>query len=412
MDWKPENYKLNKFTLQFVNKDLEKKFIHSYDKGTRLPLYQGMIISIISWFSSFILVYLIIPEQAYWMVPLTIIYIGSYFGFLTYITYKKKLIGYYHTLGAISNAWAGLYTILYCHPFPNGTNLTLPVLIFIIFFGLYMVRLRWIAATIASASYTIAFTIFVWTMSTITTGEAMFNSFVIWMTFAFAVLAGRMVERNYRRNYVQKKIIKEQNTIIEKEKQFLLKEVHHRVKNNLQVIISLINLELSKKDRKASLQNLKKIQGRILSMSLVHLWLNQTEDFEHISLKKYVNNLISSYERNDDSISLNYSVSINDAIQIKLDIAIPLGLIINEIISNHCQHCNNSTPFEISCIRKENNQFILNYQDNGDGFPESTFSINEDKLGHTIIELLTDQIEGEFQYYNQEGARYQIIFQD
>lgn len=132
----------NSFSLTFKDAELEKEFTESYDKDVRIPLRYAIIISILSWYSAIILIPLIIPEALGWLPLLTFLYIGSYFGFIVYATYKSSFKGYYHLLGAISNAWAGLYAIYYCDQFPNGEHLTLPVLIFIIFFGSYMVRLR------------------------------------------------------------------------------------------------------------------------------------------------------------------------------------------------------------------------------------------------------------------------------
>ena len=133
----------NSTTLTFDDSELEKQFVRSYDKSVRLPLRHGIVISLLSWYSAIGLIFYIIPEKASWLVPLTFIYIGSYFGFLIYATYKNSFAGQYHVLGAFSNAWAGLYAVYFCDQFPNGAHLILPVLIFIIFFGSYMVRLRW-----------------------------------------------------------------------------------------------------------------------------------------------------------------------------------------------------------------------------------------------------------------------------
>ena len=125
----------NKLSLAFKDVNLEREFRTSYDKSVRLPLRFGIIISLLSWFSAISLIYAIIPEDFVWLSTLTVLFIGSYFGFIIYATFKERFTGYYHILGAISNAWAGLFAIYFCHQFPNGATLVLPVLIFIIFFG-------------------------------------------------------------------------------------------------------------------------------------------------------------------------------------------------------------------------------------------------------------------------------------
>ena len=118
-------------TLVFKDKKLEKQFKDSYDDSVKVPLRYGIIISILSWFSAIGLIYVVIPDDLIWLAPLTIVYIGSFFGFIVYATYKDRFKGYYHLLGALSNAWAGLFAVYFCDQFPNGENLTLPVLIFI-----------------------------------------------------------------------------------------------------------------------------------------------------------------------------------------------------------------------------------------------------------------------------------------
>ena len=109
----------NKLTLSFIDRELESLFQKSYDKSVKKPLRLGIVISILSWYSGVGLIYAIIPEKSYWLIPLNLIYIGSFFGFIIYATYKKRFEGYYHLIGALSNAWAGLFAIYFCEQFPN-----------------------------------------------------------------------------------------------------------------------------------------------------------------------------------------------------------------------------------------------------------------------------------------------------
>jgi class 3 adenylate cyclase len=206
-------------SLRFKDKDLESQFHESYDKGVRLPLRYGMLISILAWVASIVLVSFVIPDQFVHLITLTSSIILSVFVLIAYTTYNKAFGGYYHILGAFSNAWAGLFAIYFCHQFPTGENLTLPVLIFIIFFGSYMIRLRWIAGCVAALTYTIGYHVYIALYTDLSSDQVIQYAFVAWLTLLFAILAGRVAEYNNRVSFVQRKTIREQGVIIEEEKE-------------------------------------------------------------------------------------------------------------------------------------------------------------------------------------------------
>lgn len=404
----------NKFTLAFEDEILEREFRNSYDKSVKLPLRYGIIISILSWYSSIWLIYSLIPDQLYWLAPLTLINIGLFFGFIVYSTYKKRFKGYYHFIGACSNAWGGLYAIYFCDQFPDGESLTLPVLIFIIFFGSYMIRLRWMAGFIAALSYTLGYHIYIAIFSDLSSGQILLYAFVAWMTLIFAILAGRVAEGNNRVAYIQALTIKEQSEIIEQEKEVLLTEVHHRVKNNLQIIVSLINLQIMKLGHKEIEVALKETQSRVMSMSLVHQRIRETSSFTEILLKDYSKELISHIQHIYKGDPATYELDIADDIAVDIETAIPLGLIINEIASNFFKHCRPNDGERRAClihasIDAENN-YHIKYSDNGTEYPVDIDLENVETLGLELIQSLTDQINGSFNFYNDNGVVYEINF--
>ena len=402
----------NKFSLAFTDAKLEQSYRTSCDKSVRIPLRHGIIISILSWYSAIGLIYFIIPEQFNWLAPLTILYIGSYFGFIIFASYRRKFRGYYHFMGAISNLWAGLYAIYFCHQFPSGTNLTLSVLIFIIFFGSYLVRLRWIAGFFAAFTYILAYNIYLGLNDDFTSEQVMLYSFVSWMTLVFAVIAGRVVEMNSRTSYIQRRIISEQNAIIEKEKQVLLQEVHHRVKNNLQIIISLINLELSKEDKDQLLEAMRSTQSRVMAMALVHQRMKQTSDFTRIALPEFTNQLIANSKSFHQEHPFNFELDIPPAAAVDIETAIPLGLIMNELLSNFFKYCTNDggKAFIVKVKQTKGNHFTIRFSDNGLGFPNEVLDDLSQTLGLELIQILADQIDGEFTYFNDNGAVCEISF--
>ncbi|NOQ75557.1 MAG: hypothetical protein GQ574_26340 [Crocinitomix sp.] len=404
----------NKFTLVFEDKDLEREFRNSYDKSVKLPLRYGIIISILSWYSGLYLVYAIIPDQFSWLAPLTIINIGVAFGFIVYTTYKARFQGYYHTIGAFSNAWGGLFAIYFCDQFPGGESLTLPVLIFIIFFGSYMIRLRWIAGFIAALTYVLGYHIYISIYSGLSTQEVLLYAFVAWMTLIFAILAGRVAEGNNRVAYIQSLTIKKQSEVIEQEKEALLREVHHRVKNNLQIIVSLINLQIMKAGNKEIEVALKETQGRVMSMSLVHHRIKDSSNFTEIILKEYAQELISRIQHVYQGEPATFDLDIAKEIKLDIETAIPLGLIINEMATNFFKHCHSVNGEKRTCrlhasIDTENN-YHIKCSDSGTQYPVDLDLDNLETLGLELIQSLTDQINGNFDFYNSNGVVYEINF--
>jgi two-component sensor histidine kinase len=402
--------KRNEITLKFNDSQLENDFLSSYDKGIKEPLKSGIIISLISWWSAIGLIYFIIPDDLIWLGSLTFVYITSYFGFIIYTTYKKSFEGYYQLLGAISNAWAGLFAIYFLDQFPSGEHLVLPVHIFIIFFGLYMIRLRWIAAFIAAFSYIAVYSIYLLTTD-LEVGQIILYLFVSWMTLVFALLAGHATEKRTRVDYIQRRTIKNQSKIIEDEKNLLLQEVHHRVKNNLQIIISLIKLQKSKVKSGEVSSALSDIQKRVVSMSLVHQKMHQASNFIDISVLDYTRQLISNVE-DEVAQKTNIEININTDITMDIETAIPFGLIINEMISNFHLHCAPNSSAEKSCslsvLQGDDKKLIVKCSDNGKGFPEGTQVTNEDSIGLELIESLAEQLNGQFKFYNDQGAVYEV----
>ncbi|GAB5415963.1 MAG: hypothetical protein Crog4KO_07440 [Crocinitomicaceae bacterium] len=397
----------NKLLLTFTDKKLEREFKESYDASIRIPLRYGIIISILSWFSAIGLIPLIIPETLSWLPLLTFLYIGSYFGFIVYATYRNAFKGTYHLLGAISNAWAGLYAIYYCDQFPNGEHLTLPVLIFIIFFGSYMVRLRWFAGCIAALSYVIAYQIYTVWFSDLTVAQMLLYGFVAWMTLIFAILAGRVSENNHRTSFIQRKTIKEQSAIIEQEKEILLKEVHHRVKNNLQIIISLIKLHESKLNDARVEKEFREMKSRVMSMSIVHQRIHKSSNFNDISLKGYTEQLFEYVSSQYPEREVHVDFQMPDDFNLDIESSIPCGLILNELMSNFFKHCEGD-HLSIRAEKLENGKYAVVYQDNGAGYPEDLSLDSIDTLGLELISILTEQLDGSMSFRNNDGALCEI----
>lgn len=212
----------------------------------------------------------------------------------------------------------------------------------------------------------------------------------------------------------EKKTSEERIRLSLQEKEVLLKEVHHRVKNNLQVISSILNLQSSYVKDEGTLQILKESQNRIKSMAFIHESLYQTKDFSSINFTEYVinlsQNLIHSYSNFDNEVKLNLDIQ---NVFLNLDLAIPCGLIINEIVSNALKYAfvDRSEGGEISIAMKTSGDYLeLKIGDNGKGLPKNIDYRNTESLGLQLVVTLTDQLSGTIELNTEKGTNYTIIF--
>ncbi|MDY6863020.1 MAG: histidine kinase dimerization/phosphoacceptor domain -containing protein, partial [Thermodesulfobacteriota bacterium] len=218
------------------------------------------------------------------------------------------------------------------------------------------------------------------------------------------------------------------------EKEALLKEIHHRVKNNLQVISSLLNLQFvdNLKDRSA-MDIFRESQNCIKSMALIHEKLYQSKDLTRIDFGEYIGNLtanlFSSYKVNSDAIILKINVN---NILFGIDMAIPCALIINELVSNSLKYA--FSAFGVHADRPKNgilndqsklkgeicvdlhlddkNRYILIVRDNGVGFPEDIDFRNTKSLGMQLVVTLTHQIGGTISLDRKDGTAFKIVFEE
>jgi PAS domain S-box-containing protein len=212
----------------------------------------------------------------------------------------------------------------------------------------------------------------------------------------------------------EKKLAEEKIKQSLQEKEVLLKEVHHRVKNNLQVISSILNLQSSYVKDSGTLGILKESQNRIKSMAFIHESLYQTKDFTSINFSEYVvnlaNNLLHSYSNIEQEIKLKLDIQ---NVFLNLDLAIPCGLIINEIVSNALKYAfveKHEQP-EISIqMKTDGENLTLVISDNGVGLPQKIDFRNTESLGLQLVVTLTDQLNGTIELDSTNGTKYKIIF--
>jgi len=200
------------------------------------------------------------------------------------------------------------------------------------------------------------------------------------------------------------------------EKEVLLKEIHHRVKNNLQVISSLLYLQSNKIKEIEYKDIFNESQNRIKSMALVHEKLYKSEDLAGIELSDYIHSLVNSLMRsyNVNSQKVKPEISVED-INLSIDKCIPFGLIINELVTNSLKYAfigRDSGLLKIVVNRVENDKINFSIQDNGIGMPEDFDIKNLKSLGLRLVQTLVTQLEGTFQLNFNEGTEFIIEFNE
>jgi two-component sensor histidine kinase len=197
-----------------------------------------------------------------------------------------------------------------------------------------------------------------------------------------------------------------------KEKEVLLKEIHHRVKNNLQIISSILNLQSAFVTDENTLGILHESRNRIRSMAIIQETLYKSDVFSTVDFGKYIEdlcqNLIASYQI-IGNVKLELEVQ---PVHMILDQAIPCGLLINEIITNSLKyawpdHQKGSIWVRLS---QEEQNVVLEVSDDGQGLPEQFDKMNTETLGLQLIATLNEQLEGKLEVSNQNGTKYLLKF--
>ena len=196
------------------------------------------------------------------------------------------------------------------------------------------------------------------------------------------------------------------------EKKILLKEVHHRVKNNMAIISSFLSLQSMKSKDEYVRSLLLSSENRVQSMALIHENLYKSESLKDINVKIYIYELLmtllDSYGYGADDISTKTEIT---QCELELDILIPLGMLINEIISNALKHAfyNVDSPeLSISLIKGKVNEIILTINDNGIGLPEESEINHNDSIGFMLIDGLAQQINSKMEIRRENGTEFKI----
>ena len=215
---------------------------------------------------------------------------------------------------------------------------------------------------------------------------------------------------------IERKRMEEQIKASLREKEMLLREIHHRVKNNMQLISSLLRLQSGYIKDKKYIEMLKESQNRIRSMAFIHEKLYQSKDLANIDFNGYIKNLADDLFRSyGASISIALKTDI-EGVSLEIDTAIPCGLIINELVSNSLKHAfpeDREGEIKIALRRTDRNEVELVVSDDGIGIPEDLDFRNTESLGLQLVTSLAEsQLQGKTELNRAKGTEFRIKFKE
>ena len=199
-----------------------------------------------------------------------------------------------------------------------------------------------------------------------------------------------------------------------KEKDILLGEIHHRVKNNLQIVSSLLDLQAARVADQGTQALLRDSQNRIHSMALIHQTLYGSKDFDSVDFAQFsetlLSALISSYGIDPDRIAIRVDV---EPVHLPIDIAVPCGLVVNELITNALKHAfpnRDQGEIRIALTRQLGNEALLSVSDNGIGLPDHVDTRGTATIGLQLVGLLASQLDGEVSIHRSNPTRFSLRF--
>ncbi len=214
------------------------------------------------------------------------------------------------------------------------------------------------------------------------------------------------------RNITERKMVEAEIRHAMAEKVVMMQEIHHRVKNNMQIIDSLLGLQSTNITDPLARVILEESRNRVKSMSLIHEHLYQSSDLTSIDFQQYLNSITAAiartYLRNDVVMSVEMQPLILD-----MKVAVPCGLIVNELTSNCLKYAfpeGRKGTIKIGIYKNEKGHYVLSVADNGIGFPPTVDFRNTTSLGLQLVNILTQQLRGTIELSKTEGTKITIVF--
>jgi two-component sensor histidine kinase len=216
-----------------------------------------------------------------------------------------------------------------------------------------------------------------------------------------------------QKNEVLQQTIKEKDVLLE-EKEWLVREIHHRVKNNLQMVISLLNAQSEFLNHPSALDAIRESRERMQAIAILHQKLYRSDTSTRINMRSYINELVDNIRSSvADTERMEFQVDVAPEIELDISQSVPLGLILNEGITNSIKYAygeNQKGSIRISLRHIGDQQLQLKIVDHGKGLPEDLDAEHPHSLGLQLIRLFAEQLEGDLYFTNSKGLEINLSF--
>jgi two-component sensor histidine kinase len=227
----------------------------------------------------------------------------------------------------------------------------------------------------------------------------------------------RLKQRSNKLLQNQQKIISQKNEVLQhtiEEKEWLVREIHHRVKNNLQMVISLLNAQSEFLNHPSAVDAIRESRERMQAIAILHQKLYRTDTSTHINMRGYVHELVDNIRSSvADTDRMEFQVDVAPDIELDISQSVPLGLILNEGITNSIKYAygkNGKGSIRISLQYTGDRLLQLKIADQGRGLPEGLDTEHCNSLGLQLIRLFAEQLEGDLYFINNNGLEINLSF--
>ena len=447
------NVEINPVLLSYYDSNIEDEFKKYYFKSSLIPLRFSLIFGLFFYLIFAVVDYIIIPEFVKQFYSIRFLYVAPITILVVALSYRANFYKWWQQgiVTIIIVATSGILIMPIISPETIEVN-HFSGIILLMFYCFILVRLRFIWATMASLSMLALYFIASYFFSDISQHTLIINTFMLLTAFFLGMLSSYQIELSRRKEFLNRKLIKEEkekvkkiNSLLESkienrnnkllievkqhqiaeekleedliEKRNLVQELFHRTKNNMQIISSILNVNKSRIKDELSIQLIDNVNSKIRVMSLVQDKLYESNDLSKVNLGEYFDDILDF--QNYRYLKRNFNISVKfdyDDIETLIDTAVPLGLIFEELISNIYIHAfpnNRFGSIEVALRKNETDEIIISIDDDGVGLDKSIDIKNLETFGLlNAMSLIEYQLKGRYELNLEKGVHWKIYIKE